>query len=45
MTRLIGTVNTGNNVTLGSLFYEFPIAGKVDIFLLLFRLYLLRNKR
>ncbi|MEH2230583.1 MAG: iron uptake porin [Nostoc sp.] len=27
MTRLIGAVNTGNNVMLGSLFYEFPIAG------------------
>jgi hypothetical protein len=28
MTRLVGTVNTGNDVTIGSLFYEFPIAGK-----------------
>lgn len=27
MTSLIGAVNTGNNVRLGSLFYEFPIAG------------------
>ncbi|MBE9200874.1 MULTISPECIES: iron uptake porin [unclassified Nodularia (in: cyanobacteria)] len=27
MTRLIGAVNTANNVALGSLFYEFPIGG------------------
>jgi Carbohydrate-selective porin, OprB family/S-layer homology domain len=33
MTRLIGTVDTGNNIRLGSLFYEFPIGkrGKVAI--------------
>lgn len=28
MTGLIGAVNTGNNVRLSSLFYEFPIGGK-----------------
>jgi Carbohydrate-selective porin, OprB family/S-layer homology domain len=27
MTRLIGAVNTGNDLRLGSLFYEFPIGG------------------
>lgn len=33
MTRLIGAVDTGNNIRLGSLFYEFPIGkrGKVAI--------------
>ncbi|MEI2580592.1 iron uptake porin [Scytonema sp. PRP1] len=28
MTQLIGTVNNGNDITLNSLFYEFPIGGK-----------------
>ncbi|MFP5272823.1 iron uptake porin [Coleofasciculus sp.] len=28
MTRLIGAVNTGNDVRIGSLFYEFPIGGR-----------------